>query len=99
MDFEIVLKELKSALVSLFGEKWKDISEQLPTRSPKQIRQRYLNFLRPNINKDKWTAEEDIQLIELVKKYGHHWKIIEKYMNKRTQNQLKNRYYFQCCII
>ena len=62
-------------------------------RTPKQIRERYLNYLRPNISHDKWTEEEDELLLDLIKKHGHKWKTIERHMNKRSQNQLKNRFY------
>lgn len=87
-------------MVSLFGKQWKNISEHFPGtvslntgRTSKQIRERYLNYLRPNISHEKWTAEEDGELMELVKKYGSQWKIIEKIMTSRSQNQLKNRFY------
>ena len=62
-------------------------------RTPKQIRERYLNYLRPNISHDKWTEDEDLQLLELIKEHGHRWKTIERFMCKRSQNQLKNRFY------
>lgn len=62
-------------------------------RTPKQIRERYLNYLRPNISHDKWTEDEDLLLLDLIKKYGHKWKTIERHMSKRSQNQLKNRFY------
>lgn len=62
-------------------------------RTPKQIRERYLNYLRPNLSQERWTEEEDQKLVEMISKYGHSWKTIEKYMSKRSQNQLKNRYY------
>lgn len=62
-------------------------------RTPKQIRERYLNYLRPHLSQERWTEEEDELLLELIQKYGHSWKAIEKHMSKRSQNQLKNRYY------
>lgn len=46
------------------GEKWKQISIEVPSNSfiyleftPKQIRERYLNYLRPNIDKSEFTFE------------------------------------------
>jgi hypothetical protein len=32
-------------------------------RTHKQIKEHYLNYLRPEINKDKWTLEEDLKLV------------------------------------
>ena len=36
-------------------------------RTPKQIRERYVNFLRPKLKKSKWTIDEDLMLIFLMK--------------------------------
>jgi hypothetical protein len=45
-------------------------------RTPKQIRERYINFIRPNISQDDWTIEEDLKLVDLINKYGQKWKKI-----------------------
>ena len=52
-----------------------------------------MNYLRPEINKEPWTLEEDLALIELLREYGKEWLEVEKRMNGRTQNQIKNRYF------
>ena len=52
-----------------------------------------MNCLSPEINKDPWTIEQDMQLIEFLKSYGRDWAGISKHMNGRTQNQIKNRYF------
>ena len=52
-----------------------------------------MNYLRPGINKDDWSIEEDMKILELVGKYGTKWKSIQKEMGMRTDNQIKNRYY------
>lgn len=62
-------------------------------RSGKQIRERYLNYLRPNLSLKKWAFEEDQEILRLVAKYGRSWRTIEKKLKNRSQNQIKNRYY------
>jgi hypothetical protein len=62
-------------------------------RTGKQIRERYLNYLRPNLSLKKWTSEEDEEILKLVGKYGRSWRNIEKRLKNRSQNQIKNRYY------
>ena len=52
-----------------------------------------MNYLRPEINKEPWTLEEDLALIELLREFGKDWGEVEKRMNGRTQNQIKNRYF------
>lgn len=62
-------------------------------RTAKQVKDHYVNYLRPDINKDPWTLEDDLLLIELLRSYGKNWKLIEDRMGGRTQNQIKNRYF------
>ena len=57
------------------------------------LRDKYVNFLSPDINRDDWTLEEDSKILELVGKYGTKWKKIQSEMSSRTDNQLKNRFY------
>lgn len=57
------------SLVSNFGpQNWTRIAEFIPHRSGKQCRERWHNHLNPNINKQKWSLEEDKILIEAHKK-------------------------------
>ena len=62
-------------------------------RTHKQVKEHYLNYLRPEINKDEWTLQEDLKLVECLNKYGKDWKEIEESLQGRTQNQIKNRYF------
>ena len=61
--------------------------------TPKQIKEHYLNYLKPGIKKEDWTIEEDLQLINFLNKFGKNWKKIENMLEGRTQNQIKNRYF------
>lgn len=62
-------------------------------RTWKQLRDKYINYLRPNINRDEWSLEEDLKILDLMTKHGTKWKCIQKEMENRTDNQIKNRYY------
>lgn len=59
----------------------------------KQIRERYENYLRDGICLDEWSVDEDIKIIEYVRKVGKKWKNLSSNMPERTEIQLKNRYY------
>jgi len=80
-------------LLKQHGPKWSLIGEIIGSKSCKQVRDRYLNFLRPSINNSPFTIEEDILLISLYEKFGRKWKIIGDHMPGRTEVQVKNRYY------
>ena len=80
-------------LIGLYGTSWSKISKIIKTRNGKQIRDRYINILAPNINKNKFSPEEDNLLINLYKQYGAKWSIIKKYFKDRTTDMIKNRYH------
>jgi hypothetical protein len=68
-------------------------------RTWKQLRDKYTNYLRPDINKDDWSLEEDQKILELIGRYGTKWKTIQQEMINRTDNQIKNRYYGRLKIL
>ena len=62
-------------------------------RTGKQIRDRYLNKLKPNIKRGDWTDDEDRTLLALYYQIGHKWSKIATYLPGRTEGQVKNRFY------
>ncbi len=63
-------------------------------RNAKQCYERYLNYLRPDINHDPFSDEEIVRLRDAIKLYGPHYSEIQKsYFPNRTQNQIKNQYH------
>lgn len=71
---------------------WVSIAEQMPNRNARQCRERYQNYLSPNIKKDDWTEEEDELLLAKLKEFGNKWKMIADILGNRTSQQIKNRY-------
>lgn len=79
--------------VKLVGEDWEIIAKVLPGRSPKQIHDRYQNYLRDGLKKEQWTKEEDKNLIKLYQSIGPKWtKMISK-LPGRSANDIKNRWH------
>mmetsp|Transcript_7102 Transcript_7102/g.8070 ORF Transcript_7102/g.8070 Transcript_7102/m.8070 type:complete len:252 (+) Transcript_7102:332-1087(+) len=62
-------------------------------RSAKQIRERWTNGLDPNLRKEYWAKDEEKLLFELYLKFGSKWAKIKAFFERRTENQLKNRFY------
>ena len=51
-----------------------------------------MNYLDPSIKKGKWTDDEDIKLIDLHLVIGNKWAHIQKFMNGRTEDSIKQRF-------
>ena len=80
-------------LVTQFGiNNWVLISNYFQDRNPRQVKDRWKNNLNPDINKKKFTDEEDILLKTLYFEYGPKWVQISKIFGNRTDVSLKSRW-------
>lgn len=64
---------------------WRYISFQLFCQSQgkffrtlQQCREKWINYLNPNVRKTDWTLSEDIQLFSLIETFGCKWAIISR---------------------
>lgn len=75
--------------------RWSDLAQRLPGRVGKQIRDRWVNHLNPNINHLPFSREDDLLLWDGHKKLGKRWvEISTKFFNStRSENHIKNRWY------
>ena len=81
-------------LVEHFGTKnWHIIAEMMPFRNIRQCRDRFRNYLSPEINLKPWTLEEDLLLASKYKELGPKWVQISQFFQGRSDNNLKNRWY------
>lgn len=80
-------------LVHKYGKSWSKLSKIIGTRNGKQIRDRYINVLDPEIKKGKFTDEEDKKLILLFRQNGPKWATIAKCYSNRTADMIKNRFH------
>jgi len=95
-DYEdaIVIEAVTTSTEQPFT-RWSDLAQKLPGRVGKQIRDRWVNHLNPNINHLPFTREDDLLLFKAHEKLGKRWvEISTKYFNStRSENHIKNRWY------
>ncbi|KAK9820814.1 hypothetical protein WJX74_008066 [Apatococcus lobatus] len=73
--------------------KWADLAkDSFPERIPKQLRERWIFELAPEIKKGMWTLEEEELLIARHKLVKNKWAEIAKHIPNRTENVVKNHW-------
>lgn len=74
---------------------WADLAPQLPGRTGKQIRDRWVNYLNPAINHLPFSREDDLRLWQGHKELGKRWVEISVkiFHSTRSENHIKNRWY------
>jgi len=74
------------------NKKWAFITKQLEGRLEKRCRDCWRHHLNPDINKGKWSNEEDNVLIQAHTELGNHWVEIAKRLSGRTDGQVRSRW-------
>jgi len=81
------------SLVHQYGEgNWELISQRMENRNVRQVRERWLNFLTPNITNDPWSRQEDELLAYKINEFGTRWVYISQFFPNRSDTSIKNRW-------
>ena len=81
-------------IVEQYGpSNWDKIASLMPGRNPRQCKERWTNYLSPDLNVSDWTVEEDLLLQQKILEMGTKWVQIAKFFPGRTDQMMKNRYY------
>lgn len=85
-------ERLKS-LVMLHGtNSWTFISHLMGTRNRRQCRERWKNYLNPELRNEPWTFEEDQLLVDKYAQFGPKWNKLAKFFTNRSDNSIRNRW-------
>lgn len=71
---------------------WSMIARKITGKSGKQCRERWQHHLRPNLNKNPWTAEEEYKLTKAHSIVGSRWVEVVKVLPDRAENSCKNHF-------
>ena len=91
--------DLLRELVQRHQDKWGKIANvlnfeihgRIPIRNSKNCKERWNNYLNPEINRGAWTEDEDILLLEGYLHHGSKWSRIARNLNNRIESFIKNR--------
>ena len=73
---------------------WKVVADQMEGRSDQQCMYRWQKSLRPDVTKGPWTEEEDVKVVELVRKHGaKRWSLIASQLPGRIGKQCRERWH------
>jgi hypothetical protein len=80
-------------LVKKYGEAdWSQIAAQMQGRNVRQCRDRWSNYLSPNVANGPWTQEENSLLIDKVQALGPRWTKISPFFPGRTEINIRNHW-------
>ena len=83
-------------LVKLVGKSnkvdWTRIAKRMKNKTPRQCRERWNNYLNPNLKQGEWSQEEDELLMRKYIEIGAHWNTLAKCFDGRSANNVRNRY-------
>lgn len=71
---------------------WSIVAKCIEGRTAKQCRERWRCNLDPQINKNEWSVEEDMLIINLQRELGNRWALLAKSLPGRTENAIKTRF-------
>ena len=75
------------------ARRWDEIAKEMPGRTGRQCRDRFKNYLQPELVNGPWTEDEDTLLRTKVEEIGLHWSLICAAFPGRSQSNVKNRWY------
>lgn len=83
--------KLKSLVEQHGIHSWSQISRHFKNKSAKQCKDRWYNYLSPDVRKDPWSPEEDKLLEALYAEYGTSWKKISLHLDRRSPGDIRFR--------
>jgi hypothetical protein len=84
--------KLTSLVAALGTDGWSHIAAEMGTKNVRQCRERWFNYLSPELNTAPWTREEERLIIQKYQEVGPRWVIIANCFPHRTDSMVKNRF-------
>jgi hypothetical protein len=72
---------------------WNEVARHMPGRSGRQCRERWCNYINPDLERLPWTPDDDALLREKIDQFGTQWQSIMTFFPRRSRNEIKNRWF------
>lgn len=83
---------LRKAVAQHGDTNWVKIASMMPHRNPRQCRERWRCYLRPELTNKQWTIEEDTILMNKYSELGPKWSAIAHFLPNRSEINIKSRF-------
>jgi hypothetical protein len=85
--------DLLRSSIHLYGtSNWSLIAEHVGEKTARQCKERWVNYLSPDLNLRPWSPDEDALLLQKHAELGSRWAKIAKFFANRTDGMVKNRF-------
>lgn len=78
---------------------WVKIAHHIRTRTPLQIRNRYMCALKPDYIKGRFTENEDLFIVSGRLAYGFGFAKLAELLQNRSPSQVRDRFYRATCVL
>ncbi|OHS99153.1 Myb-like DNA-binding domain containing protein [Tritrichomonas foetus] len=85
-------EKLRSIVNEIGENDWPSVSKRMGTRNQRQCKERWFNYLSPNVKALPWTPEDDFKLENLHNEFGAKWVKIAQFFPSRTDTNIKSRW-------
>lgn len=85
-------QKLKDLVMELGESNWNEVANRIGTRTARQCRERFKNYLSPSIKNDPWTEEDNETLRLKYAEFGPKWSQIAKFFPTRSEVNIKNHW-------
>jgi transposase-like protein len=82
---------LTEAVIQYGMNNWNSVAEYVGNRTPRQVRERWINFLG-RCHNPEWTPEEDDELRRLYAELGRKWSQIARRLGNKSNNSVRKRW-------
>jgi hypothetical protein len=84
--------ELVRAVSEIGADDWDAVAARLPGRNPRQCRERWSDYLSPNVRNGPWTPEEEAVLEAKYAELGPTWSRLAHFFYERTDINVRSHW-------